>query len=103
VVASTSLRYGSKQERVRAMAAQFASRPDLLYRRTPESIRVYAPWQMASEEGNWVGSWTAPDGKVVLGGRYFAKWRLRDGAWSVEIETYAPDHCTGSAYCARVP
>ena len=85
------------------MAAWFASRPDVVYRRTPESVRVFEPWQMASEAGVWVGSWTAADGKVVIGGRYFAKWRFRDGAWWVESETYVPEHCTGSVYCSTMP
>lgn len=103
VLSSTSRRDLSKPEHVRSMAEWFASRPDVVYRRTPDSIRVFVAWHMASEAGRWVGSWTESDGKVVVGGRYFAKWRYRDGAWSVESETYVPEHCTGSSYCARAP
>ena len=103
VVSSTSTHSASKREHVRSMADWFAARPDVSYRRTPESVRVFDAWAMASESGSWVGSWTEADGKVVIGGRYFAKWRYRGGNWFVESETYVPDRCTGSVYCTTVP
>ena len=103
VVSSTSAQTHSRQEHVRSMAEWFVARPDVVYRRTPGSVRVFEPWQMASEAGTWVGSWTAADGKVVIGGRYFAKWRVRNGVWLVESETYVPEHCTGSVYCSTLP
>ena len=103
VMSSTSRIDRSKQEHVRSMAEWFAARPNVVYRRTPDSIRVFDPWRMASEAGTWVGSWTESDGKVEVGGRYFAKWRFRGGAWTVESETYVPEHCTGASYCARAP
>ena len=43
------------------------------------------------------------DGKVELGGSYFAKWRLIKGEGFVEGETYVPDHCAGGAFCRTVP
>ena len=90
VVASTSV-------------AQFRASPDVVYRRTPNVVTVFAAWLMASESGTWKGSWTAPDGKVKIGGRYFAKWRKLDGRWMVESETFVPERCSGSAYCMRAP
>lgn len=103
VVTSTSTHDAGKREHVLSMAAWFAARPDVIYRRTPASVRVFDAWGMASESGSWVGSWTEADGKVVIGGSYFAKWRFKDGAWFVESETYVPEHCTGSVYCSTVP
>lgn len=103
VVSSTSARTASKREHVRSMAEWFVERPDVIYRRTPVTVRVFDPWQMASEAGTWVGSWTANDGKVVVGGSYFAKWRVTNGVWLVESETYVPEHCTGSVYCSTIP
>jgi Domain of unknown function (DUF4440) len=103
VVTSASARYAGRTTYVNSMLAQFRARPDVVYRRTPGAVRVFAPWRMASEAGTWVGSWTEPDGKVAIGGRYFAKWRQVGDAWFVESETYVPEHCTGSAFCARVP
>lgn len=103
VVTSASARYVGRTTYVNSMLTQFRARPDVVYRRTPAEVRVFAPWRMASEEGTWVGTWTEPDGKVTIGGRYFAKWRQVGGTWFVESETYVPERCTGSAFCARVP
>ena len=103
VVASTSVVTTGRDANAAAFAAQFRARPDVVYRRTPREVTVFAPWQMASESGTWKGSWTAPDGKVKIGGRYFAKWRKLDGRWMVESETFVPERCSGSAYCMRAP
>ena len=60
-------------------AGQFAAHPDVSFVRTPQEVRVYTPWQMADERGTWVGTWTEPDGRVTIRGRYSAKWRRIDG------------------------
>ena len=103
VVSSNSAHIDGRDTNVQRFAEQFRSRPDVTYRRTPSTVRVFAAWRMASEEGRWSGSWTADDGKVSIGGTYFAKWRQLNGAWRVESETYVPDRCRGSAYCTVVP
>ena len=103
VVSSTSTVTRGRGAYVTSLEAWFRARPDVLYRRTPESVSVFDGWGQASESGTWAGSWTEPDGKVTIGGRYFAKWRKVDGAWTVESETYVPERCAGSAYCRRVP
>jgi ketosteroid isomerase-like protein len=103
VVTSNSLHREGRDANVASFTEQFRTRPDVVYRRTPEAIRVFAPWLMASEYGTWTGSWTEADGKVALSGRYFAKWRKVDEEWLIESETYVPETCTGGAYCTRVP
>ena len=103
VVASTSSTTTGRDANVARFAEQFRSRADVVYRRTPGDVVVFSPWRMASESGTWTGSWSEPDGKVVIGGRYFAKWRDVAGRWLVESETYVPERCNGSTYCARVP
>ncbi len=103
VVTSRSDRSIGRQANLASFAAQFAARPDVTYRRSPVDVRVYAPWGMASEAGEWSGSWTEPDGKVAIGGRYFAKWRRIGGRWLLESETYVPERCTGARYCSAVP
>ena len=103
VVASTSVTTTGRDAYIARFAEQFSSRPDVLYRRTPSEVMVFAPWRMASESGMWTGSWTEPDGKVTIGGRYFAKWREVGGRWLVESETYVPERCSGSTYCIRAP
>ena len=103
VVTSNSRHDLNRSEHVRSMAAWFVSRPDVVYRRTPVTVRIFDPWRMASEDGTWVGSWTAAGEQVEVGGRFFAKWRFKDGDWFVESETYVPTYCRGAVYCSTVP
>ena len=100
VVTSTSAVMIGRDVNAGRFAEQFRAYPDVVYRRTPVEVTVYAPWRMASETGTWTGSWTEPDGKVAIGGHYFAKWHEVAGRWQVESETYVPGHCRGSTYCA---
>jgi uncharacterized protein (TIGR02246 family) len=103
VVSSNSSQSHGRTAYAARMAAQFRSRPDVLYRRVTSDVRVYLPWAMASEQGTWTGSWTEPDGRVSIGGHYSAKWRKLGDSWLIESEQFTPDRCTGSAYCQRVP
>jgi hypothetical protein len=103
IVTSASLKQVGRSASLTSFADQFRQRPDVVYLRTPDAVTVFAPWQMASERGHWTGSWTNADGKVSIGGSYFAKWRLIKGAWMVEAETYVPERCTGSKFCSTVP
>lgn len=103
VVTSNSVHRAGRAANEQSFAEQFRTRPDVVYWRAPDAVRVFAPWQMASEYGSWTGSWTDSDGKIQLTGRYFAKWRKLAGEWLVESETYVPETCTGGAYCTRVP
>ena len=103
IVTSNSVVSQGRELYSQRMAEQFRTRSDVWYRRTPSEVKVFAPWRMASEQGTWSGSWTEPDGKVTIGGTYFAKWRQLDGMWLVESEIFVPERCTGSTYCERVP
>jgi ketosteroid isomerase-like protein len=103
VVTSNSVHREGRNANVESFAEQFRTRPDVVYRRTPDAVRVFMPWLMASEYGTWTGSWTEADGKIQLTGRYFAKWRKVNDAWLIESETYVPESCTGGAYCQRAP
>jgi len=101
VVSSTSQVTRGREAYVAALEEQFRTRPDVVYRRTSDQVVVADAAGQASESGTWAGSWTEPDGKVTVGGRYFAKWRAADGAWRIESETYVLERCAGSAYCRR--
>lgn len=103
VVTSNSVHVTGRDTNAQRFAEQFRSRPDVTYRRTPTEVRVFAPWRMASEQGRWTGSWTDPDGRITIGGGYFAKWRQVNGVWLVESETYVPESCVGGRYCRTVP
>ena len=103
VVTSNSTHSAGREDNLRRFADQFRTRKDVVYLRTPDEVRVFEPWVMASERGHWTGSWTDTDGKIQIGGSYFAKWRRVNGQWLVESETYVPEQCTGGAYCRTLP
>lgn len=103
VVTSNSATLVGRDANTRRFAEQFEARPDVRYRRTPADVKIFAPWQMASEAGRWTGTWTDTDGRLVIGGPYFAKWRQVDGRWVVESELYVPDSCSGGRYCRNSP
>lgn len=103
VVSSTSTVIRGRDAYVGVFDQEFRSRPDVVYRRTSEEVGVLGPWDQASESGTWAGSWTAPDGKVTVGGPYFAKWSKVGGTWKIVSETYVLDRCAGSDYCAQAP
>ena len=103
VFTSTSAQASGSQANQQRMAAQFKNRPDTIYVRTPEAVAIYAPWNVASERGTWVGRWTEPDGKLEIGGTYQAQWRKINGQWLIQAELYVPTHCRGSNYCNQRP
>ena len=103
VMTSRSASQIGRAANMTSFAEQFRTRTDVVYVRTPQQVRVYEPWGMASEHGRWTGSWTDSDGKIQIGGSYFAKWRFKNGKWLIESETYVPEQCTGGAYCRTPP
>lgn len=103
-VVSASGRGSCGQQTCRGfLARQFAARPDTVYVRTPHKLTVFAPWTVAAEEGEWIGTWTEPDGALRIGGSYQAQWRYVEGRWLIQGELFVPLHCAGSAYCLRHP
>lgn len=81
----------------------FQSRPDAVYVRTPDQIHVYNAWNMASEMGTWEGSWTGSEGKVEVGGTYYAKWHKVKSQWLLRAEIFTATYCRGGAFCASQP
>ena len=103
VVSSTSAMGIGVTVNVARMVAQFARRPDTRWVRTPDSIAVFDAWGVASEHGHWVGTWTEPDGPLVIRGSYAAQWRRQDGRWRIQGELFVPLICEGGAYCRARP
>lgn len=103
VVISTGATTSGREANRASFAAQFASRPDVVYVRTSAEIEVMASWNVASERGTWTGQWTQADGVTKIGGTYLAQWRKVNGAWLLQAELFVPTHCTGSSWCARHP
>ena len=73
----------------------FATRQDLLYVRSPESIEISNDYPLAAETGTWLGTWSTSDGPVRTGGRYAAMWRQVDGTWKVRSELFVALFCEG--------
>lgn len=103
VVSSTSAQTAGRDANQARFAAQFKNRPDTVYVRTPRSVDVYGPWDVAAERGEWTGTWTEPDGAMTIGGTYLAQWRKVNGRWLIQGELYVPTHCRGSKYCNQRP
>jgi ketosteroid isomerase-like protein len=101
---SSSNAQSAGQAAARARFSQiFASRPDVVFVRTPQHIHVNASWAQAAESGTWTGRWTQSDSVTLVGGPYFAKWRKVDGRWMLLAEVYVQTSCAGSSYCASPP
>lgn len=103
IVSSTGAQAVGRDANRERFAQQFTTRPGLIYIRRPTTIDVYAPWDVASERGEWTGRWTEADGAVEIGGTYLVQWRRLDGRWLIQAELYVPTRCSGSAYCTRRP
>lgn len=103
VVTSTGETRTGRESNRAAFAAQFASRPDVVYVRTPAEIEVMPSWNVASERGTWTGQWTQPDGVTRIGGTYQAQWRKVGGEWLLQGELFVPTHCAGSSWCDKHP
>ncbi len=73
----------------------FASRQNLLYVRSTESVEISDDYPLAAETGTWVGSWSTVDGPVRTGGRYAAMWRKVDDVWKVRSELFVALYCDG--------
>jgi ketosteroid isomerase-like protein len=81
----------------------FNSRPDVLFIRTPTAIMVNRDWNMASERGNWTGTWTVNGVPIAVGGDYYAKWHKIDGIWKLRSEVYTQFDCSGDVVCNNKP
>ena len=103
VVSSTGAQNAGIDANSRAMQAAFTRRPDTKWVRTPHTVTVNERWDVASEEGRWVGTWTEPDGPLRIAGTYLAQWRRVDGRWRIQAEVFVPVECAGGAYCSARP
>ena len=56
----------------------------------PTTVDVFAAWAVASERGEWTGTWTEPDGPLEIGGTYQAQWRKVEGRWLIQAELFVP-------------
>lgn len=86
------------------LAADWSSKPDLIYLRSTSAIEVFGQWQMAGENGTWEGTWTEANGdRIKLTGNYYAKWHKVHGAWLIRAEIFTALKCEGGHYCDKGP
>jgi hypothetical protein len=74
-------------------------RPDLVWVREPQAVRINASWLFASESGEWRESWREGGVFTELHGSYLALWRKVEGRWLLDAEVFVPLSCAGSSYC----
>lgn len=67
------------------------------WQRIPTAITPSPVSAMAMEYGTWRGANPANSSDWVAG-TYTAKWRLIEGQWKLEVETYMTTGC-GGQYC----
>lgn len=103
LVSSTNAQTAGRDVARSRFAQLFATRRDLIYVRTPDSVVVNSGWGQAAEYGTWTGRWTQADGLTQVGGRYFAKWRKVEQRWMLLAETYVQTSCRGTSYCNQPP
>ena len=81
----------------------FDSREDVIFVRTPTAITVNNEWNMASENGDWIGTWIVDGEEIEVGGDYYAKWHKIDGIWKLRSEIYTQFDCSGEVVCQNQP
>ncbi|WP_205967459.1 nuclear transport factor 2 family protein [Aquisalinus luteolus] len=97
VAGTNSAVISGRAEQVGVWEADFADPDRLVYHRKTAKVTLSPLYPMAMETGTWRGS-PAGNGTDWVGGSYTAKWRLIDGRWQVEAETYMTTGC-GGALC----
>lgn len=103
IVSSRNSEVAGASKNAAWFAQEFSMKKDVVYVRTPGRIEVNTSWNMASETGTWEGTWQAEDGKVIIGGTYYAKWHKVKGRWKIRAEIFTPLHCEGSSFCDTRP
>lgn len=103
LVSSAGLQIEGREANILSLAGHFGERPDVIYVRTPDSVRVFIPWGMGAEYGTWRGSWSTGGEKIEVGGSYFGKWQKDAERWRIQAEIFVPMWCRGGSYCEKKP
>ena len=102
VITSRSVSLAGKRVNQNAFQQEFQNKENVQYVRTPTTIETFPNWNMASEYGNWVGTWRMNASDVRISGSYYAKWHYINGHWRIKSETYTPTSCSGGDYCKEI-
>ena len=103
VITSRNSRFVDRDQYASGLDQEFKSKEDVIYIRTPESVKVFPAWEMASESGRWVGKWKNGNEAIEVEGTYYAKWKKKNSQWFITAEVYTPLKCMGGSYCTNSP
>lgn len=103
ILTSTNGLFTGKEEVQGIYQSVFDGRTNVLFVRTPTKITVNTDWNMASEIGQWVGTWEVEEEMIEVGGDYYAKWHKIDGNWLLRSEVYTQFDCSGEVVCSNKP
>lgn len=95
ITISTGAIERSRDEHVASFETHFSQYPDVVYIRTPASIRISEAYPLAIEHGTWIGTRTTENGKLENGGEYTAAWKNTDGTWLIYSELFVALYCRG--------
>jgi ketosteroid isomerase-like protein len=86
----------SRDAHVASFAQHFVDYPDVVYVRTPASIRISGAYALAIEHGTWTGTRTTRNGRLENGGDYTAAWKLTESGWKIYSEIFVGLYCNGT-------
>jgi ketosteroid isomerase-like protein len=103
LLTSTNGFFAGKERVTEIYQSVFNTREAVLFIRTPTAITVNNDWQMASENGQWIGTWIVNGENIRVAGDYYAKWHRIDGIWKLKCEVYTQFMCKGDVVCNNKP
>lgn len=103
LVSSRNFEVSGREANRKSLSREFQSKKDVVYKRVTSRVEIFESWNMAAENGEWVGNWSEADGLVNLSGTYYAKWHKVDGVWRIRAEIFTPLKCSGSKFCLQQP
>jgi len=97
VTGTDSTQFLGREAQLTIWSEDFSKDDRLVYERKTDCVTPSPIYPIAIETGAWRG---APEGDAgdFVSGLYTAKWRLADGEWRLEAETFMTTGC-GGALC----
>ncbi|MDX1628252.1 MAG: VOC family protein [Fulvivirga sp.] len=103
LISSRGKIYRGKAENIASYQQMFDGSPDEWYERNPQKITLHEGWNIATEQGQWIGEFYLNESTYRVNGTYLAKWVKQGEHWKLQSEYYAPSSCNGGPYCNESP
>ena len=97
VTGTDSTQFLGREAQLAIWSEDFSKNDRLVYERKTDCVMPSPLYPIAIETGAWRGAPERDAGDFVSG-LYTAKWRLADGEWRLEAETFMTTGC-GGALC----